>query len=302
MKIGYFADGPWAHKSLEKILKNDRFEIAFIVVRYDSADKVLAEYAQKLNVPLLKHKNVNSDEFLNNIRIFNVDINVSMSFNQILKSDIINLAPKGFINCHAGALPFYRGRNILNWVLINGEKEFGVTVHYVDEGIDTGDIILQKTQDIAPDDRYGDLLNKAYVLCADTLYEALCQIESGNAKRIQQASIHPTGFYCSRRLPGDETIDWNWSSERIFNFVRGIAVPGPGARTFLSGNELIIDKAFLIPDMPSYIDKPGNVVGKNKDGIIVKTGTNAILISSVLSPASNEMIDFKTIKIGDSFR
>lgn len=302
MKIGFFADGPWAHKSLEKILKNDRFEIAFIVVRYDSDDSILAEYAQRLNVPLLKHKNVNSVEFLNYIKGFNIDINVSMSFNQILKSDIINLAPKGFINCHAGALPFYRGRNILNWVLINGEKEFGVTVHYVDEGIDTGDIILQKIQDIASTDRYGDLLTKAYGLCADTLYEALCQIESGNAKRIPQKAIHPTGFYCSRRVPGDETIDWTWSSERIFNFIRGIAIPGPGARTCLSGKELIIDKGFLIPNMPCYIDKPGNIVGKSKEGIVVKTGTNAIRISSVLEAISKKPIDLKTIKIGDYFQ
>ena len=68
-----------------------------------------------------------------------------MSFNQIFRKDIINLTPIGIINCHAGKLPFYRGRNILNWVLINDEKEFGITVHFVDEGIDTGDIILQKT-------------------------------------------------------------------------------------------------------------------------------------------------------------
>ena len=77
-----------------------------------------------------------------------------MSFDQIFKEEIINIPPLKIINCHAGKLPFYRGRNILNWALINDEKEFGITVHYVDFGIDTGDSILQKNYEITDDDDY----------------------------------------------------------------------------------------------------------------------------------------------------
>ena len=72
-----------------------------------------------------------------------------MSYDQIIKEDLLKLPLKGFINCHAGALPFYRGRNVLNWVLINGESEFGITVHYIDEGIDTGAILLKKELNIS---------------------------------------------------------------------------------------------------------------------------------------------------------
>ena len=103
LKIGFFADGPWAHRSLEKIIENDDFQIMFIVVRYDSVDKVLVEYAKRLGVPLFKHKNVNSGDFIQMIKGFGADINVSMSFNQILKKEIREIAPLGFINCHAGA-------------------------------------------------------------------------------------------------------------------------------------------------------------------------------------------------------
>ncbi|MDR1522244.1 MAG: hypothetical protein LBS28_05280 [Streptococcaceae bacterium] len=85
---------------------------------------------------------MNSKEVINLLKKYNADLFISMSFNQIFKSEIINLPRLKTINCHAGKLPFYRSRNILNWVLINDEKEFGITVHYVDEGIDTGDIIL----------------------------------------------------------------------------------------------------------------------------------------------------------------
>ena len=301
LKIGFFADGPWAHKSLEKIIENDDFQIMYIVVRYDSVDKVLVEYAKRLGVPLFKHRNVNSCDFIQMIKEFDVDINVSMSFNQILKKEIREIAPLGFINCHAGALPFYRGRNILNWVLINGEKEFGVTVHYVDDGIDTGDIILQQMVEISPDDRYGDLLEKAYIACADTLYKALCQLKQGTAKRIPQKTIHSTGFYCSRRVMGDEYIDWSWDSERIYNFVRGIAIPGPGARTFFKGEEYIIDKVELINDMPCYIDKVGNIVDKSTSGIVVKTGSNAILVTRVLNADTKEACAMNGFYIGNRF-
>jgi methionyl-tRNA formyltransferase len=281
MKIGYFADGPWAHEAFKRIISNSEFKISFIVVRYDSIDEILVEYAKKENIPLLKHKNVNSKEFLDEIKQYNVDINVSMSFNQILKKEIINSAPEKFINCHAGALPFYRGRNILNWVLINGETEFGVTVHYVDETIDTGDIIIQKFVPIKRTDKYGDLLIKAYKSCADILYDALILIKEKKVCRIKQKSVHPIGFYCSKRCKGDELITWSWTSERIYNFIRGISIPGPGARTSCDGIEYIINGAKLIEGAPVYIDKAGNVVGENEEGIIVKTGDTTILLTEI---------------------
>ncbi|MPL68887.1 Methionyl-tRNA formyltransferase [bioreactor metagenome] len=302
IKIGYFADGPWAHNALEKIINNSEIEISFIVVRYDSVDKKLGEYADKLNVPLLKHKNVNSREFIEKIKQYNVDLNVSMSFNQIFKTEIINLAPGKFINCHAGALPFYRGRNILNWVLINGENKFGITVHYVDETIDTGDIIVQKFVPIERTDKYGDLLEKAYTYCAEALYEALILIKNNKVVKIKQESIHPIGFYCSKRCIGDEIINWNWSSERIYNFIRGIAIPGPGARSSCNGIEYIINEAKLIDNAPAYIDKTGNIVGKSKDGIIVKTGDTTILLTEIYDAYGKKEKDYSSFLIGRRFK
>ena len=148
MKIGYFADGPWSHKALNKILLDNRFSVKFIVARFNNPDLVLKKTAEKLGIPFRIDLNINSDHVLKELDDFKCDIFVSMSFNQIFKSKILNLTPLGIINCHAGRLPFYRGRNVLNWVLINDEKSFGVTVHYVDHGIDTGDLILQRSYKI----------------------------------------------------------------------------------------------------------------------------------------------------------
>ena len=182
MKIGYFADGPWSHLALDKIIQDKELEIVFIVPRFDTQDPVLKEKSKELGIDFLPIKDVNAPSSIEKLEEYKADIFVSMSFNQILKSDILSKPNFGFINCHAGALPFYRGRNVLNWVLINDEKEFGVTVHYIDEGIDTGDIILQKKSKITDSDNYRSILDKAILLCAEALHEALNEILSGTAK------------------------------------------------------------------------------------------------------------------------
>lgn len=279
MKIGYFADGPWAHQALEKIVASAGMDIAFIVPRYSSQDPILRAYAEKLDIPYIIHPDVNSEEFLNLVRPRHADIFVSMSFDQIFKEPIIHFAPMGLINCHAGALPYYRGRNILNWALINGEKTFGVTVHYVNVGIDTGDILVQRFGAIEPADDYGTVLEKAVIICADALHEALHALQSGGISRTVQSSIHPVGFYCTQRRAGDEWLDWHWPSQRIHNFVRGIAPPGPAARTLLDGKILAVAKTTLIPNAPNYIGNPGEVVGRSANGMAVKTGDSTILVT-----------------------
>lgn len=279
MRIGYFADGPWSHRAIEMIVADGRFEIAFIVPRFDTRDPVLADWAKKLGVDFLPIQNVNAPESVRQLQAYGADLFVSMSFNQILRRPIIDAAPKGFINCHAGALPYYRGRNILNWALVNDAPEFGVTVHYVDEGIDTGDIILQKTAAVSDDDNYGTLLRRAIALCGEVLLEAMVMIAESRVKPINQQGVHPVGFYCGRRAEGDEWIDWSWSSRRVFNFVRAISPPGPGARAVCAGLDVNITKAVIIPNSPEYIGTPGDVVGVRQDGIVVKTGDTTILLT-----------------------
>ncbi|WP_004472284.1 methionyl-tRNA formyltransferase [Leptospira santarosai] len=281
MKIGYFADGPWSHLALEKIAADKRLEVSFIVPRYDHQDKVLEDWARKLNIDFIPIDNVNLPSSLEKLSLYKADIFVSMSFNQILKRDFLALPPLGTINCHAGALPYYRGRNILNWVLINGAKEFGVTVHYVDESIDTGDIIIQKKQPIDISDTYKTLLEKAIKICSNVLYESLIQILENKVKRIKQSTIHSLGFYSGRRIEGDEWIDWNWPSERIFNFIRAITLPGPCAKTACEGYEILIETSSLVPNAISYIGTSGEIVGVTNDGVFVKTGDSVLLLKKL---------------------
>ena len=294
IKIGYFADGPWAHNAFQKMINDDSISIEFICVRYDTEDLTLYNYAKQYEIAYLKHKNINSKDFRSSVASYNCDLFVSMSFNQIFKTKIINIPPLKSINCHAGLLPFYRGRNILNWVLINDEKEFGITVHYIDKGIDTGDIIFQKKYTITDDDNYKTLLNRAYVGCAETLYHAVKLIQRDEVVVTRQAEIHPVGFYCSMRKEGDEFLNINMRSREIFNFVRSICKPGPMARILLNGKEMKLNKVEMIANAPVYKGISGAVLGKDKDGFIMKTGDSSI-----------KVLEYEyegVVKVGDRFQ
>lgn len=293
LNIGYFADGVWAHNAFKKIISNPNMKISFICTRYGSNDEILAKFAADYGIELIEHKNINSPDFIAIIAKFKCDILVSMSFDQIFKTELINLTPLKAINCHAGALPFYRGRNILNWALINDEKSFGITVHYIDEGIDTGDIILQKLYNISDKDDYGTLLQTAHTECANLLCEALEMILAGNFEPIKQSSISQYGFYCTQRKAGDEMINWDQSAREVFNFIRAITHPAPLARAILNGKEMKISRAIYHADAPSYKCINGAITKITKQGFWVKCADKAL-----------EIVEFEydgKIKIADRF-
>jgi methionyl-tRNA formyltransferase len=293
LKIGYFGDGTWAHKTFNKLIKDPDIKISFICARFDSKDETLKRYAKLNSIDFLKYKNVNSEEFISIVSKYKCDLFVSMSFNQIFKSKIINLPKYKTINCHAGKLPFYRGRNVLNWVLINDEKDFGITVHFIDEGIDTGDIILQKNFKITDQDNYKTLLEKAYVECANILYEAILLFKKENIKSCKQNEIHNVGFYCNKRKKGDEILNWNQTSREVFNFVRAICKPGPCSRTFLDKKEMKISKVELIDNTPKYKSTVGTVVNKTNYDFMVKTKDSFVKVTEFEFDGE--------IKIGDRF-
>lgn len=271
MRIGYFADGVWGQRALNLIAEKELLEVAFVVLRHGKPDYELATMAGRLNIEVLSIADVNSSSFLTQLATFDCDVLVSMSFDQIFRAPLIASSPRGVLNCHAGQLPWYRGRNVLNWVLINDEPSFGVTVHYVDEGIDTGDIILQRSYPISDADNYGTLLERAGTYCAEALLEALLQVHDGEDKRIPQDDIDPMGFYCSRRRAGDERLVWNRTSREIFGFVRALSSPGPGAATFFEGTPVVIDRAEVLPGVKPHAGFPGAIVGVDSASFLVKT-------------------------------
>ena len=279
LKIGYFADGPWSHRALDRLLRDETLQLGFVCARNDAPDPVLKARASENGLDFITHPTINSTEFVARMRAYECDLFVSMSFNQIFRRELMQLPPLRTINCHAGKLPFYRGRNILNWALINDESEFGITVHYIDEGIDTGDLILQRCYPITDADDYATLLERAHEGCAHNLYEAIKVIQRGDARPIPQSGIHPLGFYCPPRREGDERLDWKQTSREVFNFVRAICRPGPQARTFLGNEEMRINKVEYLPNAPGYKHIPGAVVGVESGAFYVKTADSYVKVT-----------------------
>lgn len=279
MRIGFFGDGVWAQRALTQLAADSRYTIAFVAVRASRPDQKLIEIAECQGIPTLCPISINSAESLDRIAAFAAELHVSMSYDQILREKILSLPSRGTLNCHAGALPFYRGRNPLTWAIINGETEFGITVHWVDLGIDTGDIVRQIKAPIGPADTYATLLVTAEQLCADVLVEAISDVYRGKDQRIVQASIDPVGVYCCRRRAGDEEIDWTWGTAQIERFIRALVPPGPGARTVCKDKHYAILDAELISGAKSYIGIPGEVVGRSDDGILVKSGDTLLRIT-----------------------
>lgn len=302
LRIGYFGDGPWAHDALRQLLADRNLSVAFVCPRFKNPDPTLVSIARAAEIRVLHLQNVNAPESLAEIRSFVPDLLISMSYNQIIRKPLLDVPPLGFINCHAGKLPSYRGCNILNWALINGEKSFGITVHFIDEGIDTGPIILQQDFPIRADDDYAALLRRAHENCGGVLLSAVDAVRRGRAKAKIQSRIHPVGFYCGRRRIGDETVDWTWGAERIHNFVRGVTAPAPGARTRIGEKDIAILKTALIPRAPKYIGQPGEVVGRDARSVVVKTEDSTIrilLIADVNSAGNLAEIRPPNFRIGD---
>lgn len=299
LQIAYFGDGIWATRCLQRLV-DEGHQIQTVILRRNPSDESLEEFSRQIAVPIRVPEKVNEPEFVEWIRSLHPDLNISMSYDQILRRPIIQAAPLGFINCHAGNLPYYRGRNVINWAIINNEKELGLTIHYVGEGIDTGDIILQSSLPIGWEDTYGTMLEKAQRAFPNLLAEAVSLIERNEVNR--QSQIHLEGTYFSRRIPGDEWIAWEDTSLNIYNKIRAITHPGPGALTTLSGRTLIIWRAHYDPNWPKYIATPGEVVRNIEGkGVQVKTGDSTLLVERVQFEGEKEPIKVPDFRVGTRF-
>lgn len=275
MKLGIFADGVWGLLFLKKIIKKKSFNCKFICGRV-KIDKEIKKFAIKKKIPFLVFKDIKSHNAYKKIKSFNVDLLVSMSYDQIFDNKIINICNIPPINCHAGKLPKYRGRNIINWAIINGEKEIGITVHFINKKIDNGNIILQKTIKIYNYDDYNSILKKCYIECSKLLIKSLNKLSKNKKIKGIPQSKFGKGFYCQKRVTGDELINWNVETEVLHNFIRGITLPGPCAQSKIENKKIYIIKSKILKK--KLINK--NVYGKikkinknyfdifSKDGII----------------------------------
>ncbi len=278
MRVLFFGDGAWAARCLAP-LREDGVELVGAVLRRTPSSSDFAEAARALGVPVYQPERANAAAFVEEAGRLSPDLNVSVAYDQIVRRPLRETAPLGFVNIHAGKLPFYRGRNILNWALINGETEVGVTAHFMDDGIDTGDILLQRCLPVAWTDTYGDVLARVVETIPGLVREAVRAIAENRFERRSQAGL--PGTYFAGREEGDEWLDWSDSSVNLHNKVRAITRPGPGARTTVEGRTVVVWRAFFDREWPRYIATPGQVVGHDTSGVLVKTGDSTLRIEEI---------------------
>ena len=178
---------------------------------------------------------------------------------------MIALASLGAVNIHPSLLPKYRGRAAINWAVINGENEFGLSVHFVDAGVDSGDIISQVKIPIDRNDYIGDLLNKSYPIYYDITNSVIKKFINNNVTRMAQIGEFPV---YPKRTADDGKINWNKPGHEIINLIRAVSKPYPGAFSFLNGSKFLIWKAISYLNEECYQAPIGSVISKNANGSI----------------------------------
>jgi methionyl-tRNA formyltransferase len=311
MRILFAGHQKWACLTLERLVL-DGHTIVGVITEKDEFDKQgykdfaefgcyasLKEIATSLGLEVYQPDDINSPDFLKVIEEMRPEIIVIVSYHGIIRKQL--LEKYKIINAHGALLPFYRGRAPINWAIINGEKYTGVTVHFVDSGIDTGDIILQETMTIGPDDTAIEVLKKTLPIYPRLVSDALHLIESGKVKSTKQSMFE--GSYFPKRTEKDGRIDWNRTSVDIYNFIRALARPYPGAFTYIDGKKLCILGASNPRRNKTRISQvPGLVFGVSEGGSMkVSTADSYIEIIRVQFEGEPEKYAKDAIKIGSKF-
>lgn len=312
MRIIFMGTDKFAVPALEGII-NSGIEIACVITQPDRpkgrklklSPSPIKEVALGNGLPLSQPKRVRDKDFVEQVLVpLNPDLIVVAAFGQILPKEILDLPPYGCANIHPSLLPRFRGAAPIQRSIMEGEKETGVTIMFMDEGEDTGDIILQEKMRIEISDTAETLSHKLAGLSTGLIRKVLRLAQSGTIPR--QAQNHSKATYAPKLKKEDGLIDWKKSAFEIHNLIRG-TVPWPCAyTTFGEAIQLKIWES-QIPELSNPDVSPGTIVDIIADtGIAVATGEGKLIITTVQPPSKSRMraVDFVNgyrVKTGDMF-
>ncbi len=296
MKIVFMGTSVFAVPSLLKLYQSG-YQMTGVISQPDKArgrgqklsPTPVKEIALNLELEIYQTNNIKSDEALAKIREWDPDIIVVASYGQIIPVSILEYPPYGCINVHASILPEYRGAAPIQRALMAGEHSSGVTIMYMDKGLDTGDILSQTMIEISDDMDHGTLENILAETGAELLIKVLKEIEHGSANRIKQDDSRAT--YAHMLKPEDEIIDWSNPGRKITDQIRAMS-PSPGAYTWLDGRKVKIFAGRIIDE--SADGEIGQVVRLSQEGFIVKTGDKLLEVLEVQKEGKNRIkaVDF----------
>jgi len=228
-------------------------------------------------LPVYQPANPNDPAFVAAMQALQPDFLFSCYYRHMLKQSVLDLPRLGALNLHGSLLPRYRGRCPVNWVLVHGETETGVTLHYMEEKADQGDIVGFKRLPITFEDTALTLFAKMTAAAPELIREAYPLLRAGTAPRLTQN--HARASYYGGRTPADGLIDWRHSALQTYNLIRAVTYPYPGAFTFFQGRKLLVWAGQIIAASVTEPVEPGQVTAAVPgEGLLVATGDGHFLI------------------------
>ncbi|MEM4249810.1 MAG: methionyl-tRNA formyltransferase [Candidatus Nitrosotenuis sp.] len=299
MNLILFAHQNWGVEAIKEIHRSEH-KILRVYTHPMDMDKhekqwyhSVKQECEKLAINVEERKNI-LDQDIQTIKKLKPDLIFSIGWRRLIPQSIFEIPSKGTLNIHDGLLPAYRGFAPINWAIINGETEVGVTVHLIDKTADTGPILFQEKIPVNLDETATDVYNKALKLAPSMVMRAISLMSSMTEKLIDQTNLEK-GFFCSRRFPNDGKINWTLDRIKVYNLIRGLSDPYPNAFCYYNNNKIYIKKAKLSDE--DYRGPPGRICLLNENGMIVTCGTNttnnqAILITEI----ANDEKSYKPIE------
>jgi len=284
----------FAVPSLDILRKNGHDILAVVTVpdkpkgrRQKLGISDVKQYALDNNLKILQPVKLKDENFINGIKELNPDLIIVVAF-RILPPAVYNIPKHGSFNLHASLLPKYRGAAPINWAIINGDKETGATTFFLQEKVDTGNIILQEKINIGENDTFGEIYENLSWIGARLVLETVSEIEKGEVKIQEQKDEHSSP--APKIFKEDCRIDWSKLSEEIHNFVRGLS-PHPGAFTTLDGKVFKIYSALKTEIKSS---SPAGTLMKEGKKLFVNTNDNLLEILELQPEGKKKMkaIDF----------
>lgn len=283
MKIVFMGTPDFSVETLKQILAAGH-EVSLVVTQPDRprgrgkkpSFSPVKEYAMEQNIPCFQPEKIRDESCMEILQKEQADIFVVVAFGQILPQRILDIPKYGCMNVHASLLPKYRGAAPIQWSVINGDAETGVTTMRMDAGMDTGDILLQERIAIAPDETGGSLFDKLAVAGGALCVKTLSRIEDGTIESIPQD--HEAATYTRMISKQDGEIDFTLPAERIECLIRGMN-PWPSAYTRIGNKMLKIWEADVIAQKDAH--QPGEIFDVTKDAFCVAAGDGALKILSL---------------------
>jgi methionyl-tRNA formyltransferase len=288
MRIVFMGTPDFAVPSLEALLKSGDHLVGVITQpdRPKGRGQTLTPspiklIAQREELPLLQPTKMKDPAFLEALASWKPDLIAVAAFGRILPPAVLKLPPKGCINVHGSLLPKYRGAGPIQWAIINGESETGVTTMLMDEGMDTGAMLLQEKLAIEPKDTAGTLSPRLAELGGRMLIETIKRLKAGTL--VPRPQDHSQATLAPLLKKEDGLIDWTMNAAAIANRVRGLS-PWPGAYTFAGEDRWTIWRTVAATEQAKA--SPGTVTQVTKDAVHVATG-NGVLVLMELQPANS---------------